>query len=72
MIEDYLGYMVKPSKVFPSHLSIATVGQGGKIPNVLSGLFTSYKEATRAIDSYIADRPVKEKTDGKATSKAGS
>lgn len=72
MIENHKGYMVKPYKPVPNVLVIATVGQGGKVPNILSGLYTSYNTAVRAIDDYVASRPVKEKADAKTTSEAGS
>jgi hypothetical protein len=49
----YKGYLIKPDKAFPSSLVVATEGQGGKIPTVLEGLFTSYSVAKTSIDTYL-------------------
>ena len=49
----YKGYQIKPDKAFPSSLVVATEGQGGKIPTVLEGLFTSYNVAKTSIDNYL-------------------
>lgn len=53
MIHKYQGYLIKPDKNSPTNYVIATEGQGGKIPLVLDGLFTSTGIAKRAIDTYI-------------------
>lgn len=49
----YKNYIIKPDKAFPSSLVVATEGQGGKIPAVLEGLFTSYLVAKTSIDTYL-------------------
>lgn len=48
----YKGYIVKSDKNFPSLLTVATVGRGGKIPAVLEGLFTSFGDVKQVIDTY--------------------
>ncbi len=52
-MKEYKGYLIKPSKVSPMNLTIATAGQGGKIPVVLDSLFTSAGLAMKAIDDYL-------------------
>jgi hypothetical protein len=43
---------------------------GGELPEQLSGIFTSEREAMRAVNDYVASRPIakplKEKTNGKS------
>ena len=48
----YKGYIVKSDKNFPSLLTVAAVGRGGKIPAVLEGLFTSFGDVKQVIDTY--------------------
>ena len=48
----YKGYIVKSDKNFPSLLTVATAGRGGKIPAVLEGLFTSFGDVKQVIDTY--------------------
>jgi hypothetical protein len=56
MIYKHRGYLVKPHKEFPKTFIIVTEGQGGKIPNVLSGLFTSKGTACDSIDGYLSKK----------------
>ena len=65
----YNGYIVKPSERYPGLLTVATEGQGGKIPNVLMGLHTSYGEVKTKIDMYLEMQ--KGKTNGKTSPKGG-
>lgn len=65
----YSGYIIKPSERFPGLLTVATEGQGGKIPNVLSGMHTSYHEVQKKIDMYLETQ--KGKTNGKTSTKGG-
>ena len=71
MIQNYRGYTIRPAKATPNNLHIHPAGHGGKIPVVLSGLFTSEYEAKRSVDAYLLTK-VKEPIDGKTTAKAGS
>ncbi len=56
---EYKGYLIKPHKQYPRLLSVATAGQGGKIPDVLSTLFTSAGIAKEMIDAYLANKGAK-------------
>lgn len=55
-MKSYKGYLIQPHKQYPRMLYVATEGQGGKIPNVLTSLFTSYLVAMEAIDKYVEDK----------------
>lgn len=57
-MREYKEYQIKPDKQYPSHYVIVTAGRGGKIPNVLSGLFTSVKIGMDAIDKYLIGKDV--------------
>lgn len=59
---EYKGYQIKPHSLIPTSYVVATSGQGGKIPNVLDGLFTSPTIAKSVIDDYVAK---KEETNAK-------
>ncbi len=52
-MKTYKGYYIKPDKNTPNNCVIVTEGRGGKIPNVLDGLFTSIQIAMNAIDKYL-------------------
>jgi NCAIR mutase (PurE)-related protein len=62
------GFQIKPHKQYPSSYIVVTDGRGGKIPNVLSGMFTSPKVAVETIDAYLAVKPVKAKDSDKEIS----
>lgn len=62
---EYKGYQIKGHKEFPSLSIVVTAGQGGKIPDALSGMFTSGGIAKLAIDKYLETKPKKEEKDGK-------
>lgn len=49
----YKGYYIKPHKAHPNNVVISTSGIGGKIPDILGGLFTSTGVAKNAIDTYL-------------------
>lgn len=59
MRTEYKGYYISPDKTTPSIYNIATTGRGGKVPDVLSGLFTTRALANKAIDQYLSTRKVK-------------
>lgn len=65
---EYKNYYIKPAPTGPKCYYIATVGRGGKIPDVMNGFFTSPTWAMGVIDSYIASKD-KSKEDGKEISK---
>lgn len=66
MIREHRGYDIKPHKEHPFSYIIVTSGKGGKIPDVLSGLFTSPTIAITEIDKYLLSKPIKELKDAKA------
>lgn len=68
---EYKGYYIKPHSAYPASLVIVTTGQGGKIPQVMEGIFTSRGLAMEVIDLYT-ERKLSEPTDDKKGSKRGS
>ena len=50
---EYKDYQIKVSKESPNCVLVVTAGRGGKIPDMLSGLFTSSAVAKIAIDTYL-------------------
>ena len=69
---EYQGYYIQPHKDHPYCYVIVTTGKGGKIPDYLSGMFTTRAIAKSEIDVYVASRPIKEPTNGKADTTGGS
>lgn len=59
-MKEYRGYQIKPDKQYPNNYVIVTSGRGGKIPNVLDGLFTSVPIGMNAIDKYLMGKPDKD------------
>ena len=70
---SYKGYYIKSHSSFPGSFVIVTEGQGGRIPDIMKGLFTSTGIAKSLIDSYLESKAtVKEKTyASKARTKSG-
>lgn len=68
-MDEYQGYQVKPDKTVPYHYVIVTAGRGGKIPDVLSGMYTTKHVAKKAIDSYLLSKVKKEINNGEEVSK---
>ena len=60
MIRQHQGYDIKPAKETPNNYIVVTSGKGGKIPNILSGLYTTPTYAVEAIDKYLETKPKKE------------
>lgn len=67
---EYKGYYIKPNKVTPNVYEVVTTGQGGKIPKVLEGAFTSRSLAMFEIDKYV-DKKEEAKVDDKKLVKRG-
>lgn len=61
----YEGYLINPSKQFPSLYYIATEGRGGKVPDMLSGNYTTRTLAMSDINRYLES---KGKTNAKESS----
>jgi hypothetical protein len=59
-IRIYNGYQIKPYPASPSCSIVVTDGKGGKVPNVLAGLFTSPTVAMQAIDDYLGTKEMKD------------
>ena len=56
---NYKGYLIKAYPQSPTLFTVATAGQGGKIPNVLDSLFTSAGIAMSTIDAYLGQKELK-------------
>lgn len=65
--ESYQGYYIKPHREHPKSYVIVTEGRGGKIPDIMTGMFTDRKVAKSVIDFYLATK----ETNAKAKSKSG-
>lgn len=59
------GYQVKPHKTVPTAYIVVTDGKGGKIPDMLAGMYTSPVFAKKDIDKYLDSKPVKETKNAK-------
>lgn len=70
-IKEHEGYLVKPHKENPSCYVVVTQGKGGKIPDVLAGMFTSRTIAIEGINAYLASKAEKETIDEKGGSSRG-
>lgn len=66
---EYNGYLIKPHKQYPSNYVIVTQGVGGKIPDILGGLFTSTSIAKREVDKYLYNKVKKDTVNAKTISK---
>lgn len=53
---NYKGYLIKPANNNPKLYSISTEGKGGKIPNCMTGLFTTRTIAMKEVDRYLETR----------------
>lgn len=59
MTVEHKGYLISPDKDYPTIYRVAVKGQGGKIPNVLLGMFTSPSVAMIVIDEYTGQKETK-------------
>lgn len=64
---NYKGYYIKPHKEHPKSYVIVTEGRGGKIPDIMTGMFTDRGTAKSVIDTYLAYK----ETNAKAKPKSG-
>jgi hypothetical protein len=55
----YNGFQIKPVTETPTLSLIVTDGKGGKIPNILSGYYTTKQYAKEAIDLYVNQKAKK-------------
>lgn len=66
---EYKGYLIKPASSGAKCYSIATAGKGGKIPDIMLGVFTARHIAMQLIDAYLETKEKKGKADGEESSK---
>ena len=66
---EHMGYFISPDKQIPTCCYISTMGKGGKIPDMLTGLFTSPTIAKKEIDRYLTIKDVK---NAKTNTESGS
>lgn len=66
MITEYKGYNIVPERSF-AMLKIKAKGQG-KVPDALTGSYTSRTLAQQAVDGYLASLLKGKKYNGKAES----
>ena len=59
MIRIHNGYQIKPHSITPSCYIVVVDGKGGKIPDILSGQYTTPTIAKEAIDRYISSKEKK-------------
>jgi hypothetical protein len=64
-IIEHRGYQIKPHSSYPNNYIAVTAGKGGKIPDILSGMFTSPSIIKNKIDAYLVDKTVKGIVDDK-------
>lgn len=69
---EHKGYYIQPHKDHPTCYVVVTTGKGGRSPDCLSGMFTTRAIAKSEVDVYVASRPIKEPTNGKADTTGGS
>lgn len=67
---NYKGYIIASAKGVGKAYTIATEGRGGKIPNIMLGLFTSRGSAMQVIDFYLTSKESTIKND-KESGKSG-
>lgn len=68
-MKSYRGYLITPVPHSPTLVKVAVEGQGGKIPNILVGMFTSTTAVMELIDKYIGEKESQEAVNGKARPK---
>lgn len=65
----YRGYQIKPHKEFPKSYIVVTDGKGGKVPDVLTSMYTTPGYAKTVIDKYLDNKPKKEVSNDKEVDK---
>lgn len=67
---EYEGYYIQDHKNMPGMLGIVMAKGVGKIPNVLTGMYTKVEYAKKDIDAYLAYK--QEKADAKTNLEGGA
>lgn len=65
----YKGYIISPASSGAKCYSIATEGRGGKIPDIMGGVFTSRGVAMQLIDAYVESKQKNVKSNDEKSSK---
>lgn len=68
----FKGYELRWSKLSPMNIEIGVGENKGRIPDTLSGLYTSRTTAMQAIESYLSTKKVKDKSNGETDAESGS
>ena len=71
MRTEYKGYLLTPDKISPTLVRISTVGKGGKIPDSLSGLYTTRTSGHLAIDYYLNSKEKRLSKNAETVSESG-
>lgn len=66
---EYKGFQIKAHPQLPTSYIVVTAGRGGKIPDVMTGMFTSPALIKNLIDTYLAGKPTKDNNDDKNSDK---
>lgn len=66
----YEGYIIKADKLIPSMYIVVTEGKGGKVPDMLTGMYTTPTFAKKDIDRYLKVKPMRGNKDGKASNES--
>jgi hypothetical protein len=64
-IIEYKGYQIKPHAQNPTNYIVVTAGKGGKIPDIMNGMFTHPTLIKKLIDAYQESKPPKDTTNDK-------
>jgi len=67
---EYKDYYIQPHKEHPTCYVIVTVGKGGKIPDILFGMYTTKTLAKSDIDKYLDSKPKKEENNDETLPKS--
>ena len=68
----YQGYDLRWSRANPMSIEVGVGENKGKLPEVLSGLFTNRVSAIKVIDTYLSTKKVKDKANGETDAESGS
>lgn len=68
----YKGYDIRWNKFSPMNIEIGVGENKGRIPDALSGLYTSRTIAMQAIDTHLSTKKVKDKSNGETDAESGS
>lgn len=67
-MKSYRGYIISPNPFSPTLYQVAVEGQGGSIPKVLGGSFTSVGAIQEIIDKYVSNKEEEQAANVRKTS----